>query len=418
MQLQISPAPLTGAVKAIASKSYMHRALICASLADKPTVLHCPESNRDIRATAGCLSALGAEIREENGAYYVTPMGGNVLTGADLFCDESGSTLRFLIPVACALGSDAVFHVRGRLSQRPLSPMYEELVSHGAVLSENGVFPMTCGGRLESGDYSLDGSVSSQFFTGLLLALNLPSGNSRIAVKGRLESSPYVSLTASVMEAFGVSPRISHTLMEISPAPYRSPGELWVEGDWSNAAFWLTAGVLGGGIAVTGLQAGSAQGDKAIVSLLREMGGNIREENGVYITEKSALHGITVCAEDIPDLVPILSVAAACAEGETVIKGASRLRLKESDRIASVCGMLRDLGCLCRETEDGMVICGGGLAGGNVDACNDHRIAMSAAVASVACSKPVVISGAEAVDKSYPAFFEHFRALGGIIAEL
>ncbi len=418
MNLQIMPTPLEGEVRAIASKSYMHRALICAALADKPTILHCPESNRDILATSGCLSALGAEIRQENGVYHVTPMSEHIAKGADLFCDESGSTLRFLLPVACALECDAAFHVRGRLAQRPLSPLYEELLAHGVVLSENGFFPMICKGRLKSGDYTLDGTVSSQFFTGLLLALHLAEGASRIAVKGRLESAPYVALTASVMNAFGVFPRITETLMEVSPARYRSPGELWVEGDWSNAAFWLTAGVIGGNVAVNGLQSVSAQGDKAIVSLLREMGGVIREENGIYIAEKSSLHGITVYAEDIPDLIPILSIAAACARGETIIRGATRLRLKESDRIASVCNMLGSLGCDCRETEDGMVIRGGGITGGTVDACNDHRIAMSTAVASLACTQPVVILGAEAVDKSYPAFFEHFRTLGGVTAEL
>lgn len=417
MNILLNPSPLEGELRVIPSKSYMHRALICASLADKPTVLHCHASNRDIRATAGCLSALGAEIREENGVYTVSPIG-NAKGEAQLCCDESGSTLRFMLPVTAALGRKATFHARGRLSERPLSPLYEELERHGVKLSGNGVFPLSMEGRLTGGDFALDGSVSSQFFTGLLLGLPLLAEDSKIQVLGRLESAPYVALTCAVMKEFGVEPAVTDQEMHISPAPFRSPGELLVEGDWSNAAFWLVAGVMGGKIRLTGLQTDSTQGDKAIVSILREMGGEICEENGIYIAEKSTLHGVDIDATDIPDLVPVLSVAAAYAQGETVIRGAARLRLKESDRIQSVCGMLTALGVSCRETEDGMVICGGGLRGGTVDSCNDHRIAMSAAVASAACREPVTILGAQAVEKSYPDFFRHFRELGGCGTEI
>lgn len=418
MNVLLTPSPLEGELRVIPSKSYMHRALICAALADKPTVLHCPKSNRDIWATAGCLSALGAEIKEENGVFTVFPIEGKQEETAQLCCEESGSTLRFMLPVTAALGRKAVFHAKGRLSQRPLSPLYEELVRHGVILSPNGVFPLSAEGRLTGGKFALEGSVSSQFFTGLLLGLPLLPEESEITVLGRLESAPYVSLTCAVMKEFGVRPVVTETEMRISPAPFRSPGELFAEGDWSNAAFWLVAGVLGGKIRLTGLEKDSTQGDKAIVSILREMGGNVREENGVYMAERSSLHGVTIDATDIPDLVPVLAVAAACARGETVIKGAARLRLKESDRIASVCRMLTALGAPCEETADGMIICGGGLTGGVVDACNDHRIAMSAAVASLACCEPVAIVGAQAVEKSYPDFFRHFERLGGIYTEL
>lgn len=404
-------------MRVIPSKSYMHRALICAALADKPTVLHCPRSNRDIWATAGCLSALGAEIREEKGVYTVFPIAKKE-EAVDLCCEESGSTLRFMLPVTAALGRKAVFHAKGRLSARPLSPLYEELVRHGVTLSPNGVFPLSMEGQLTAGDFTLDGSVSSQFFTGLLLGLPLLPAESRITVSGRLESAPYVALTCAVMKEFGVEPVVTESEMLVSPAPFRSPGELYAEGDWSNAAFWLVAGVIGGKIRLTGLQKDSTQGDKAIVSILREMGGNVREEQGVYFAEQSVLHGVTIDAADIPDLVPVLAIAAAYAEGETVIKGASRLRLKESDRIASVCGMLKALGVFCEETAEGMVIQGGGLKGGVVDACNDHRIAMSAAVASLACCEPVEIIGARAVEKSYPDFFRHLESLGGVYKEL
>lgn len=418
MNLKISPAPIGGNLRAIASKSYMHRALICASLADKPTVLYCPESNRDIIATAECMRALGAQITEDNGRYTVCPISKSHSGPAVLPCNESGSTLRFLLPVAAALGGGAVFHVRGRLSARPLSPLYEQLVAHGAVMSPNGVFPLSLEGKLQSGVFSLGGSVSSQFFTGLLLALPILDESSTVLVEGTLESAPYVRLTESVMNRFGVFPAVTENRMEITPAPYRSPGTLDVEGDWSNAAFWLVAGAVGGGITMTGLQHDSCQGDKEIVGLLKRMGADIRTDCDRITVNKSALHGIEIDAKDIPDLVPILSVAAAYAQGETVIRGASRLRLKESDRISSVLQMLAALGIECAEMSDGMIIKGGTPKSGFVDACNDHRIAMSATIAAISCAGDVTVLGAEAVNKSYPAFFEHLALLGGEAIEV
>ena len=414
MNIKVFPAYLRGTVRAISSKSYMHRALICASLADTATVLYCKDSNRDIAATAGCLRALGAKITEQDGVYTVVPIGKDAKKTAALMCDESGSTLRFLLPIAASLGTDAVFHARGRLSSRPLSPLYEEMRGHGAVLSPNGIFPLSVSGQLQGGEYALDGNVSSQFFTGLLMALPLLKARSTIAVKGVLESAPYVRLTESVMNRFGVFPAVTESRMDIVPSTYRSPKSLQIEGDWSNAAFWLVAGAIAGDIRITGLDINSAQGDKEIVTLLKRMGADITVRDDEITVRKSALKGIEIYAEDIPDLVPILSVAAACASGETVIRGASRLRLKESDRIASVSAMLTALAIDCTETRDGLIIRGGTINGGRVDACNDHRIAMSGAIAALAGNADVIIDGAQAVDKSYPAFFEDFCKLGGI----
>ncbi len=421
MNVTIRPAPLQGTVRAIPSKSYMHRALLCASLADAPTKLICPASNRDIRATVGCLRALGAGIDERNGVYTVSPIQNTVAETVDLFCDESGSTLRFLLPFVAALGRTAVFHASGRLTERPLSPLYEQLQSHGVTLSENGVFPLSLSGKLQAGTFSLDGGISSQFFTGLLTALPLLSGESRLCIEGKLTSAPYLALTEAVLNRFGVTPTETETGWEIRPQSFRSPGVLHAEGDWSNAAFWLVAGALGAGITVCGLQSDSKQGDQAIVPLLRRMGAEIEEQNGCVSVHPSRLHGIPIYAEDIPDLVPILSVAAAAAEGETVITGASRLRLKESDRLQSVSAMLRALGIDCNETQDGLRIRGIRSSDGRqnnppnakIDGCNDHRIVMSAAVASVFCRNDITVCGAQAADKSYPAFFDDFRLLGG-----
>ena len=418
MNIVIHPSKAEGELRAIPSKSYMHRALICAALSDKPTALYCPESNRDIQATVECLCALGAEIQEEGGVYTVCPISWERKEAACLDCHESGSTLRFLLPLVAALGRSATLHTSGRLTQRPLSPLYEELLRHGVKLSPQGESPLSVEGQLEGGVYRLDGRISSQFFTGLLLSLPLLSKESTVEIEGTLESAPYVALTCDVMKKFGVEPLVTSEKMQISPAAFRSPGNLEIEGDWSNAAFWLTAGVLGREIRLTGLQKNSAQGDKAIVSLLRQMGGEIVEKEGVYIAKTSKLHGMEIDARDIPDLVPILAIAASCANGETVIRGAARLRLKESDRIESVCKMLTALEISCRETEDGMVIRGGEMKGGIVDACNDHRIAMSATVASVVCPSPITLLGAEAVNKSYPGFFRHFALLGGKANEI
>ncbi len=410
MTVTVLPARLAGSVRAIPAKSHMHRALICASLADRPTELLCPGTGRDIEATIGCLRALGADIREQNGVYTVRPFSrpnGRVL----LDCGESGSTLRFLLPLAPALGVPASFVGRGRLAERPLSPLYEQLLAHGAALSPAGSFPLTVDGQLTPGEYRMDGGVSSQFFTGLLLALPLLDGESRVVTEGALASAPYVALTLAVQKSFGVTPLRDGPQFIVSPQSYRSPGRLTVEGDWSNAAFWLVAGALNGDITVRGLRPDSAQGDRAILPLLRQMGAFIRTDGDSVTISRSRLRGIQIDAADIPDLVPALAVAAAAAEGKTVITGAARLRLKESDRIHSVCALLRSLGASCFETPDGLYIPGGGLLGGDVDACNDHRIAMSAAVAACACASPVRIHGAESAEKSYPAFFHDFEAL-------
>lgn len=423
MNITVTSAPLQGELRAIPSKSYMHRALICASLADGTTSLYCPETNRDIEATAACLRALGAEIVTENGWYRVTPMDRSrpAAERAVLDCGESGSTLRFLLPVAAALGRKTAFEGHGRLPQRPLSPLYERMQERGAILSPAGRFPLTVDGQLLPGDYRLDGGVSSQYFTGLLLALPLLSAPSRIYIEGKLESAPYVELTMGVLETFGVTPAWEGDRMEVTPQSFRSPGTLTVEGDWSNAAFWLVAGALNGEIRLTGLQNDSRQGDRAILSILREMGANIVADEAGITVSYSSLHGISIDATDIPDLVPILAVAAAAAEGETVITGASRLRLKESDRIRSVHDMLLALGVSCEETPDGLRINGGTWQGRklhcSVDSCNDHRIAMSAAIAACACEGEVTILGAESAEKSYPGFFRDLRTLGGILCE-
>ena len=391
MDITIQPGKLSGIIQAIPSKSQAHRFLICAALADSPTIIMCPETNRDMDATADCLNAIGASVKKDQWGYTVKPIQ-NIPHYADLNCHDSGSTLRFMLPIVGALGIDATFHLKGRLPQRPLSPLWEEMERMGCSLSRPSDVTIRCQGKLVPGSYNIDGSVSSQFITGLMLALPLIPGSSVLTVTGNLESRPYVDMTKEALNIFGLS--LSEDGFS-AVGQYRSPGHLSVEGDWSNGAFFLTAKELGNSVAVENLNADSVQGDRAVLKLLAQLHNHC-----------------TISAADIPDLVPILSLAAACCRG-AVFTNIRRLRLKESDRVATVIQLLESLGGKAEATEDTLTVFGTGLHGGTVDSANDHRIAMTAAIAATVCSKPVTILGAQCVEKSYPEFWEEYRRLGG-----
>ena len=392
MDITITPGLLSGQLTAIPSKSQAHRLLICAAFADGPTDIICPETNRDIAATADCLNALGADIRRTRDGYAVTPISVPP-TGATLNCCESGSTLRFMLPVAGSLGVATVFKMEGRLPQRPLSPLWEEMERTGCKLRFISDHELLCEGQLRPGDYCIDGGVSSQFITGLLFALSLLDGDSTIHINGQLESKPYVDMTLKAMAQFGVH---AEGFRIKGGQVYRSPGKLTVEGDWSNGAFWLAAKALGSSIEISNLNYDSLQGDRAVVEILRKL-------------DKGA-PGIS--AKDIPDLVPILAVTAAVKHG-AVFTDIRRLRLKESDRVASTVAMLESLGGKAEASEDTLIVYPAQMTGGTVDACNDHRIAMAAAIAATRCAGPVTILGAECVKKSYPKFWEEYARLGG-----
>ena len=391
MDLRIFPGKLTGQTAAIPSKSQAHRLLICAALVDGPTQLYCAQSNRDLDATAACLNALGAEVRATETGFSVRPME-HIPAKATLPCGESGSTLRFLLPLAAALGVEATFQMEGRLPKRPLSPLWEELERKGCQLSRPTPDTILCRGQLQPGSFRLSGSISSQYFTGLMLALPLLSGSSRLLVQGQLESKPYVDMTRQTLALFGVQADLG----EIQGFQrYQSPGRVTVEGDWSNAAFFLTAQALGSPVSVTGLNLDSAQGDREIRNLLQSM-------------ETCS----TISGAQIPDLIPILAVFAACRQG-AVFTHIQRLRMKESDRVASTLAMITALGGHGWADADTMTISGTGLTGGQVDAHNDHRIAMASAIAATCCSQPVILLDAQCVQKSDPHFWEVYAQLGG-----
>ena len=386
MDITIAPQRLRGEITIIPSKSQAHRLLICAAFADKATQLHCPETNRDIEATVDCLRALGAQIQRTDGGYAVEPVA-SLPESAVLNCCESGSTLRFLLPIAGALGVDATFQMAGRLPSRPLSPLWEEMERMGCTLTRPTADTLRCQGKLRAGAYSINGGVSSQYITGLLFAMALMEEESSLEITGKIESKPYITLTKEALALFGAEPGARH---------FHSPGNITVEGDWSNGAFFLAAQQLGSELTIHGLNETSSQGDRAVMDILP-----------MLISAKP-----TVSAADIPDLVPVLSIVAAVNHG-AVFTDIQRLRLKESDRVASTIAMIEGLGGKAEATEDTLTVYGTGLTGGTVDAVNDHRIAMSAAIAATVCTAPVTVLGAECVKKSYPQFWEEYSRLGG-----
>ena len=415
MNKTILPGARTGEVHIPASKSQAHRMLLCAAMGENEVTLRCRGLSKDILATVACLKALGASVDAEGEVLHLRPVSAPPPGLCLLPCGESGSTLRFLLPLVGALGASAVFEREGRLPERPIEPLGRELCRNGMDIRSDGA-RLSCSGQLRPGAFSLPGNISSQYISALLMTLPLLEGESTLHMEGALESAAYVAMTEEVLRLGGVR-------TEKTGDGYRIPGgqrcrfapELSVEGDYSNAAFFLCAGALSErGIRVTGLDPQSRQGDRAIVPLLEEMGAQVVSDGSSVTVKRDALHGITIDASPIPDLIPVLSVVAAAASGETRVIHAQRLRLKESDRLHSTTQMLRALGAEAEELPDGLVIRGGRtLAGGTVDACGDHRIAMSAAVAGGICRGAVTICGSECVQKSYPDFWTDFQQLKG-----
>ena len=416
MRQSVVPGPRSGCIRIPASKSMAHRLLIAAALGSEPKLLHFDGFSNDIGATIVCLRALGAEITELGGGdWRVAPVETAPAEECSLFCGESGSTLRFLLPLTGILGVSAVFHMEGRLPERPLEPLRSILCAHGMKIERSGGL-LHCSGHLTGGTFEVPGNISSQYITGLLTALPRAARRSSLQVTGPVESAAYIAMTEQVLHLSGVRFEKSGWTYSIPGGQvFALPERLTVEGDWSNAAFFLCMGALSPeGVRVEGLNAGSAQGDRAVLDILREMGAEADCTEDAVTVRHGHLHGVTIDARPIPDLIPVLSVLAALAEGETSIEHAGRLRLKESDRLASTAAMLCALGADVQELPDGLVLRGvPQLTGGTVDACNDHRIAMAAAVAASGCREKVVVRGSECVNKSYPDFWRDLDGLKG-----
>lgn len=418
MDIRITPTALKGRVEVPSSKSDAHRILISAALADQPTVVGLRSFSNDIQVTMNCLRALGARI-EANAPdiLTVTPVWANKSAAAELDCGESGSTLRFLIPVATALGAKATFIGHGRLPERPIYQLLGQLKEHGCQVDGTNL-PVTLHGKITGGAYNLPGDVSSQFVSGLLFALPLLEEDSRIVLTSKLESKGYANMTKATLNKFGIAiEEVADGYIIKGGQKYRSPQRLDVEGDWSNAAFWICAGALPGSeVLCGGLNEESLQGDKAVISVLKGFGADVAFLKDTAHASGKKLKGQSIDAAEIPDLVPILSVVAAAAEGTTIIYNAQRLRIKESDRLAAMAENLARIGADVTEKKDGLSIRGGKpLKGGVVKGYNDHRIVMSMAIAAKLCQGELIIEGSEAINKSYPQFFEHYQMLGGLI---
>ena len=399
MDLRIHPSPLSGTVTPPPSKSMAHRLLIAAALAEGKSRIKNIAFSKDIEATLRCMELLGCRWQRDGDA--ITLQGRCADLPAQPFphldCGESGSTLRFLIPVALALRGGASFTGHGRLMERPQQPYFDLFEEKGIAYELQGGV-LTVRGQLTPGVYSLPGNVSSQFFTGLLFALSLLDEPSTICSTTVLESADYVTMTIDAMAAAGVeAKKVDERTFTVIPTPYR-PFTETVEADWSQAAFWYAAAFLDHPLVPTGLASDSAQGDKVISQLYWRLArpGDAEIDLSGY-----------------PDLLPPLAVMAGARHGTTDFTGAARLRMKESDRLATVAALLTSLGITCTERPDGLTVTGGTFTGGTVDGANDHRIVMAAAIAATRASSPVTVLGAEAVSKSYPNFFEEFSRLGG-----
>ena len=403
MIARITPAKLSGSIAAIPSKSEAHRALICAALSDRATTLYMGPGSEDIEATIRCLKAFGADIRRDGGNVQVEPIQ-KVPACCEADCGESGSTLRFLLPVAGALGIDVSFMMHGRLPERPIFPLDRELCMGGCELTRPKRNILRITGKLRPGAYELPGNVSSQYISGMLFALTLLDKEGALAVSGKTESAGYIEMTLQSMAAFGAHPRKTDSGFAVPGlGRYASPGSARIGGDWSNAAFWFCVDAIDGcAVQITGLNPDSAQGDRRIVGEVEKL--------------CSAKGPAIIDAADIPDLIPTLAACACARRQDAQIIRAGRLRIKESDRLLAIARTLNALGGCITETEDGLIINGSHpLLGSEVDSFGDHRIAMMAAVASAGCTREVIIHGAEAVNKSYPGFWADFESLGGCV---
>lgn len=415
--VNIEPAMLKGTVAAVPSKSIAHRAIIAAALSGGKCTVRNIAFSKDITATLSCAKALGSvfETDEEKGEVRFLRKKAIKSSKIIMDCCESGSTLRFMMPLALCTGKHITMTGHGRLMQRPQKP-YFDLFARRGISYVHGDNNISLFGELKSGLFKLPGNISSQFVSGLLFALPLLGGDSEIEITTPLESKGYVDLTLDVLNAFGIeTENRGYRRFIIKGGKSYTPADYTVEGDYSQAAFFLTAGALGCDIKCTNLNPNSLQGDKKIIEVLRRCGADVitYPDGSVRAKRTALMHGIKIDASEIPDLVPILTVLFCFCSGESVITNAGRLRMKESDRLSAITDELNRLGADITEGTDYLKIRGvPALCGNTVSARGDHRIAMSEAIAACRCEGTVSITGAaEAVTKSFPNFFEIYQKL-------
>lgn len=414
MNVTLNPFVPNGTVCAPPSKSDAHRAIICAALSGGVCTIAPIALSDDICATISCVEKLGAVTKMENGTLTVDGTDVFSKKHATLDCGESGSTLRFLIPVAAVGGVDAIFIGRGRLPERPIGVYTDMFPAMGVTCDTQGGLPLRISGKLQSGVYRVAGDVSSQFITGLLLALPLLRDDSDILLTSPIQSKGYINMTIRTMAKFGVEVDILDNGWHIRGGQSYVPSHYVTDGDWSQAAFFLVAGAVAGDVEVRNANIDSAQGDRCIASILREFGAEVIQNGDSLRVRKAPLKSVEIDASQIPDLVPVLAVCACFAEGTTRIVRAERLRIKESDRLQTTARLLRSLGGEVKELPDGLEITGvGRLYGGFAEGCNDHRIVMSAAVCAAGAKEKILCTDAMSINKSYPDFYGDYAKIGG-----
>lgn len=412
--VKFSPFVPNGTVNVPPSKSDVHRAIICAGMANGVSRISPVALSNDIKATIGCIKALGADAVLENNVLTVDGTNMYKNKTALLDCGESGSTLRFFIPIAAVGNINATFVGKGKLPQRPIGIFTEALPKAGTVCKTEGGLPLEIKGQLKSGIFEIPGNVSSQFITGLLLALPILEGDSEIVLTSPLESVGYIAMTIRTMKQFGVNIDTTENGWHIKGGQTYKSCNYTTDGDWSQAAFFMVLGAVSGKVTVKGVAKDSTQGDKKCAEILARFGAKVTQLDNEVTVEKGELKAITIDASQIPDLVPVLSVCAAFAEGTTKIINAERLRIKECDRLKATAELLNNLGGKVKELSDGLEITGvSSLKGGNVNGYNDHRIVMSAAVCAARSDEDITATFAMSINKSYPDFYIDYNSIGG-----
>ena len=419
MDIRFLPGKLDGKMDAPASKSEAHRRMICAGLTPTQTELKGFMISEDTRATARCLEALGATVSLAGDTLSICGFENRSELMPVFDCGESGSTLRFFVPLALILRHGGVFRMRGRLSQRPMEVYKDLFVPHGVSwhMSEgaDGAAELMVAGSIPSGEYILPGNVSSQFVSGLLFSLPLLKGDSNLRVLPPVESGGYIRMTVTALQKSGIR------VEEIGEYAWHIPGfqqyqseSSELHGDWSQAAVLLCADALGSNVTLTHLNTETVQGDAAILGCLEKMGATVHTEGGIRV-EGGKLHGQDLDMHDYPDIVPMLALVCQLAEGESRLRNCGRLRLKECDRLAGTVSILNSMGGQAHEEGDDLVIQGVSKlkSPGFVETYHDHRMVMLASIAALVCDGPVEVRGADALDKSWPEYISVYRSLGG-----
>lgn len=413
MKLTVKSDNICGTARMPSSKSAAHRAIIAAAIAKGTSRISGVTLCDDVKATLNGVCALGANVRFDSDDILITGIE-NAPQSAEIDCVESGSTVRFLIPLAATYGVNATFVGHGRLPERPLDDIIDALTPHGisCVQLTDRSLPLSISGISDGSEYRIAGNISSQYLTGLLLSSCVHGGEIKLSTD--LESAPYVDMTVDMIRRFGGSVSVENGKYTVSGSLHAR--DIYVEGDWSSAAFLFEAAALGGEVNISGLDEKSYQGDKKCAEIFRKIGADVNFRDGIYNVRKNQIRPFDLDASQVPDLVPAIAVTLAFADGKSLIYNARRLRIKESDRLKAVADNLEKMGIKTELTDDSLTVFGGIPHSAEIDSFNDHRIAMAFSAAAVAINGGITVNGAQSVAKSFPDFYKVFNSVGGDVS--